>query len=188
MKRAMALTLVLCMMLVISGAAIDYNTTTSNAEVIPVHGYVGPDAYVTPPDPEKSETEIYVQVPVQIMFAAFESDAGAVTSPKFTITNLSEVSDVKVEVEQFVQRSFPDVDVDGKLSLKLVDFDNQDLVSNLFPADYQTPKLLTGNLSRYVEGVDGNELEFMVGGMWSGTFADELKPAFDMTVKFSAVE
>ena len=159
-------------------------TTTESVEVIPVHGYIGSDTSIeTPPD-----SEIYVEIPVKILFAAFEKDGGNVTSPKYTIKNLSEISDIKVEVENFEQVSDPAVDLDGKLSLKLVSLVNEDIVPGLFPADYPPAKLLTEKLPKYVEASADNKIDFLIGGEWQGEFDSKLYPVFDMTLKFSVAE
>ena len=196
-KKTMALLLILCLILSISNAAfassgVEYESAANNVEVIPIYGYLGPDKSIIEPDPDDPETppevEIYVEVPVRIMFAAFESGAGAVASPRFTITNLSEISDIKIEIENFEQRFDPEADLDGMLSLKFVNYRNEDLVTELFPANYPPAKLFTGKLPRYVEGSEDNKLGFMVAGRWNGSFGKELQPIFDMTLKFSAAE
>ena len=189
MKKMIAIILTLGMALCIPGSAFAAETSAENkTETVPVLGYIGPDAYTIPTDPETpSEFEIYVEIPVQIMFAAFECDAGDVTSPRFAITNLSEKNDVRVEVERFDKLDNPDIDLDGMLSLTLVDSDGEPLIADLFPSDYSVGKVLAESLAAYVEGSDDNRLEFTVGGTWSGTFDDELHPAFDMTIKLSAV-
>ena len=193
MKKLIAMMLVLTMVLAIPSAAlaadgVENDITMNEMEVIPVFGYVGPNSEVIPPDPETPEVEIYVEVPIKMLFAAFESDGGQVTSPQYTISNLSETSDIKVEIVQFVQRPEPAVDLEGRLSLKLVSYDNEDLVTGLFPASYPPERLLTGNLSKYAEGSDSNRIGFMIGGSWNGAFTDEIQPAFDLTLKFSAAE
>ena len=162
--------------------------TSTDSAVIPVLGYLGPDVSVIPPDPETPpELEIYVEIPVQILFATFESGEGLVSSPRYTIKNLSEKNAVKVEIESFNQRADPPVELDGGLSLTLVDYDLVPLISDLFPAEYGAPKLLAAALPAYIEGETDNTLEFMVGGMWTGDFETELRPVFDLVIKLSAV-
>lgn len=204
MKKIRIITLlVLCVALLIPATGLaaesrgfdpaDPANTTTNGEdgkeIIPVYGYIGKDTTIVDPEPENPEvppeTEIYVEVPVKVMFAAFESDAGSVSSPNYTITNLSTANDVKVEIENFAQRANPAVDLDGKLSLKLTDHAGADLVTSVFPADYSSTKLLAGNLPKKADGSDANKLGFAIGGIWSGAFDSELHPAFDMTLKFS---
>jgi len=191
-SKILAVVMILCMVFYTSSSAFAAETdpenpnmtVTDSIEIIPVYGYLGTDTAVI--DPEV--TEIYVEVPVKIMFAAFEGDDGMITSPIFTITNLSEISDVKVEIEQFVQRPDPAANLDGNLSLKLVSYTGDDIIANLFPSEYPPSKVLTDNLPKYVEGSDGNKINFRVGGTWGGSLNGKLQPVFDMTIKFSAAE
>ena len=183
--------LALCMCLSIFNVAFaaddpepNEKITTDTLETITIHGYVGPFAEVVIPDP----VEIYVEVPVKILFAAFDTDEGEVTSPNYKIINLSDTNDVKVEIEGFVQQDDPIAILDNQLSLKLLTPDNEDLVSELFPADYSSAKLVKDNLSKNIEGYNDNIIEFMIGGTWSGSFETEIKPVFDMTVKFTGIE
>ena len=189
MKKS-KMAILLCLALTVSNAVLatgnsDITINTNGTETIPIYGYLGAEADIIDPDPE---LEIYVEVPVQIMFAAFESNSGKVTSPKFAITNLSAANDIRVEIDDFAQRPYPDVDLDGKLSLRLTDYNGEDIVADLFPAEYNEGKLLAANLSKQIDGFSDNKLEFMLGGTWGGSFSDELKPVFDITIKFSAVE
>ena len=202
-KLRVIVTMVLCVILLVPATGLaagefdpstPTNTTTNGTdgkEVIPVYGYIGEDTTIVDPDPENPEvppeTEIYMQVPVKIMFAAFESDAGAISSPQYTLTNLSTANDVMVEVNNFAQRSNPNVDLEGKLALNLTDYAGVSLVSGVFPATYPPAKLLKDVLPKKADGVTDNQLEFKVGGTWSGAFNKELQPAFDMTLKFSVV-
>ena len=167
------------------------NTTTNGTdgkEIIPVYGYIGKDTNIVDPDPGEPgvapETEIYIEAPIKILFASFESDAGAITSPKYAITNLSTVNDVKVEVKSFLQRE-DGVELSGRLALNLVDHDGGELLSGLFPADYTQPKLLKNVLPKRVEGSTDHVLPFAIGGRWNGAFAKELHPVFDLTLQFT---
>ena len=159
--------------------------TTSETEVIPVYGYIGPLSPIIPTDPE---TEIYVEVPIKIMFAAFDTQEGAVSSPVFKITNLSEKTDIKVEIADFSQQIEPAINLNDSLSLKLVTPAKTDLVSELFPADYSTAKVMTDKLVKNTEDAGDNVLSFTIDGTWSGSFNEEIQPVFDMTLKFSAAE
>ena len=187
-KTLTATLLALCVALVFTGTAFaesESMTATSSEETIPVYGYLSEDTYVVEPE-EPTTGEIYVEVPTKVIFAAFESDGGQISSPKFAITNLSDKNYVTVEVAACSQQPNPEVDLDGKLALKLVAVGGSDLVSDLFPADYSAPKTLAERIPSYVEGSDSNKIEFTVGGTWSGGFAENLQPAFEMTLKFSA--
>jgi len=194
-KKIFAIIMALCMTVSLSAAAfvedeINIMTTENATEIIPVYGYVGPDSHIIPPNPEEPDTEleIYVELPTHIIFAAFENHMGTVTSPKFKITNLSSSNSVKVEIEQFEQRSTPAIDLDGGLLLELLNAEGQCIIPDLFPADYSEGKLLSDGLSKYIDESTDNQLEFTIGGSWSGSFETELQPIFDMTIKFSAIE
>ena len=189
-KKLIALFLSLCITASVTGSAFaaeanagqDYKITDSTTDVVPIYGYIGFDTSEI--DPDDKETEIYVEVPVKLLFAAFEFDAGTVTSPKYTITNLSETSDIKVEIESFEQHDEAITPLGSKLSLKLLTPENED-IAELLPASF--PKTLAASLSKYVEGDDSNQLTFSVGGTWIGTFDVDLQPVFDLTLKFSGV-
>ena len=181
----MALVALVSMQTAVFAAEPDYAETSAGENVIPVLGYVSPDTHVvTPP----GEGEIYVEVPVKILFAAFESGAGMVSSPKYTISNLSQVSDLKVEIGSFVQSNEGEVPLNGQLDLQLVSPGEGTLVADLFPDNYSSAKLLCERLPKMVDGQQGHQLELMVGGQWSGGFDVELQPAFEMTVLFSIAE
>ena len=196
-KKIFATILAVCVMVSLSSAALadddnllDTKETTKSAEIIPVFGYVGPDAIITEPDPELPGTpsaEIYVEVPVKIVFIAFESSNGIVASPKYTIKNLSTLNDLKVEIENFSQSNEAAEPLNGQLTLKLTSHEGADLVPDLFPSNYSTKKLLTDNLPKMVDDSDANHLGFVVNGNWSGSFDSTILPEFDLTVKFSVV-
>lgn len=168
-------------------------TTTNGAdgkEVIPVYGYIGQDTEIIDPDPEEPEippeTQVYVEVPVKVLFAAFESDKGAITSPDYTLTNLSTVNDIQVEIANFRQKDA--ADLAGKLTLDITDHAGAELVAGVFPAEYSSAKLLKDKLSKKVDGSTDNQLGFKIGGVWSGTFNSELHPSFEMTLQFSVAQ
>ena len=168
--------------------ALQYNTLAESQGVIPVNGYIGKGAIIIDPeDPEDPPVDIYVEVPVRMVFAAFESDVGKVTSPTYTITNLSEKVDVKVEVEGFEQSNSETTTLNKQLALKLLRKDNVVLVENLFPAEYAMPKLITDRLPKMLDGSENHKLEVNIGGWWSGSFVQEMKPSFNMTLRFTAV-
>ena len=188
-KNTLATMLILCMLFALTGTALATETMTSdkNTEVIPVLGYVGPDTVVIDPDDPDPTAEIYVEVPTQVIFAAFESGSGIVTSPKYAIKNLSTESDIRVEIESFTQQNAETVPLDGKLTLKLVTYTNTDLVTGLYPAAYPPAQTLADRLPKQVDESEDNILGFMISGHWSGDFEAELQPNFDMTVKFSVI-
>ena len=187
-NKAIAFFLTLCMMLALQNAAfadgeIINIITTNNVETIPIYGYIGPDADIIDPT-----SEIYVEVPVKILFAAFESDVGEITSPQFTITNLSTTNNIKVEIESFEQRFDPAINLDGNLSLTLLNDNNEVVIHDLFPSTSPPEKLLCENLSAYEEESANHQLIFTIGGIWNGTFDNKLHPVFDITIKFSAID
>ena len=190
--KLFATVLALCLTLSIPSIAAEEsnpnpNYIESSVEelIIPVTGYLGPDSHVIVPEPK---TEIYVEVPVEIFFAAFESGAGIVTSPKYTISNLSDTSDLKIEIENFSQKNESNASLNGQLTLKLITHENEDLLTGIFPSDYQSKKLLCARLPKAIEGLDDNKLGFMIGGTWGGGFDEEIRLEFDITLKFSIVE
>ena len=92
---------------------------------IPVYGYVGEDAVITDPDsndpetpPEELDVDINVSVPVKILWAAFESDGGAVTSPNYRIKNNGDAN-LKVTVVNFASTGTDNNDIDKYLTLNL---------------------------------------------------------------------
>lgn len=168
-----------------------YTTTTDGTKVIPVYGYIGKDTNIVDPEPENPEvppeTEIYVEVPIKMMFAAFEGNGGAVSSPNYAIKNLSTANAIKVEVEDFSQKNAAEADLEGKLTLSLTDYAGTDIVPGVFPADYSSAKLFKDALSKNTGSAD-NVLEFKLGGNWNGEFTKQINPEFDMTLRFSAVK
>jgi len=190
-KYAIAIIIAICMILSVPNASFAYDieapqyiTTEGDTTIIPVFGYVGPFEEIIIPE----APEIYVEIPVKILFAAFDTDNGAVTSPRYTIKNLSAKDDIKVEIEDFTQRINPDIMLTSRLQLNLVNYDNESIVNGIFPSDYTSAKLMKSNLPKFVEGSEDNILEFMIGGTWTGEFDTELHPVFDMTLKFSRAE
>ena len=191
-RKILASILALCIMVSISAVAFateepDPNPThrpvTVESDVIPIFGHIGSDSAVIDPEPE-----IYVEVPLRLVFAAFESEAGVISSPRYTITNLSAISDVKIEIESLTQTNDATVPLNDNLSLEFLTHENEVLLPDLFPSDYLSPKLFQENLPKATADSDDNKLYFMLGGFWSGAFDQDLQPSFDMTVKFSIAQ
>jgi len=94
---------------------------------VPMYGYVGPDALIIddpPDDPDAPPTVILgVSIPVKLLWAAFESDGGDITSPNYFIQNNSEF-DVKITVKSLaIAASNADhTAVDNKLILTFKGF------------------------------------------------------------------
>ena len=195
-KNLIAVALVLCVATIGFGAALaneepepSDKTTESSSEIIPIHGYVGPFSEVVTPDPDPDRvTEIYVSVPVKIIFAAFDIDNGEISSPVYKITNLSKTTDLKIEIESFTQNNDEDAPLNGQMNLKLVNQENEDLVAELFPSDYTNKKLMTDMLPKNVDSENHHIFNFMIGGRWDGDFDTKVSPIFDMTIKFSAAQ
>jgi len=166
----------------------EQQAVTEETGIVPVYGYLGTDTTVIVPEPDDSATEIYVEIPMKLLFAAFESDGGAISSPTYTITNLSTANDVRVEIESFAQRNEADVPLEGQLSLKLVTEEGEDLVTGLFPSEGLLNEALAERLARQGEETEDSQLLFMVGGTWDGPLDRELQPVFDMTLRFTGVE
>jgi hypothetical protein len=163
-------------------------TVTEAQDVIPVYGFLGVDAEVIVPDPMRPETEIYMEVPMRLLFAAFEGDNGAISSPYYAITNLSTVSDVRIEIESFVQCNAEEVPLEEQLTLKLLTETGEDLVTGLFPSEGAQEQALVERLPKWDEETEANQFLFMVGGTWDGEFHYGLQPVFDMTLRFSGAE
>jgi len=200
-KLRIVLMAVLCVVLLLPSAA--YAEGSSNTddmltfeadgsegrEIVPVYGYIGAIESIEPQEPgQPTQKEIYVEVPIKLLFAVFHEDAGAVSSPTYSITNLSEISDVKVEIENFVSRPDTDAALNGQLSLHITDEQGAMIQSNLFPAEYPPAKVLEERLLKKTEESSENAITFRIGGMWEGGFETELYPTFDMTFKFSVAE
>jgi len=172
------LTAILTLGMVIVFSRTIYAAQTQT-EVIPVSGYTGPDKEIVTPG------VIYVEVPTQLIFAAFAGDGGMVTSPKYTISNLSAHNDVKVVLESFTQNNADAVPMDGLLSLKLLTHDFEELLPDVFP--HSGPQTLVERLPRLTEGGTANTLGFHIGGTWGGSFDTERLPSFEMTLQFTVV-
>ena len=71
---------------------------------IPVYGYVGPDGEIYDPDPDDPDEppiiRLGVSVPVKLMWAAFASDGGDITSPNYFIRNFTSTP-VNVSIRTF---------------------------------------------------------------------------------------
>lgn len=103
------------------------------------------------------------------------------------MTNLSTVSDVKEEVQNFTQRGSDSTSLGGKLALTMTGYAGNNLLTGLFPRTYPPSKLLKENLPQKADGSNSNVLEFSIGGNWSGAFDAELYSLFDMTQQFTAL-
>ncbi|MCC8022366.1 MAG: hypothetical protein LIO46_01070 [Clostridiales bacterium] len=164
---------------------------------IPVWGYVGPDALVEPdpdPDVDPKVTMIAVKVPVQILWAAFESDGGTITSSDYSITNDSTEADLKVTVADFdagLLNPTANAIVDDDLELYFT------AVGTGFDAgsrqlwDETNGSTLTANTTAETNTLDaGDTWKFTLSGAWNGDFtslSDYQQPNYTLTLKFAVV-
>ena len=95
---------------------------------VPVFGYVGEDADITgtdvPPGIIVEKSQINVSVPVKLIWAAFESDKGAITAPTYTIKNNSEENKVAITMVSFTGTGTDNASVESKLTLNIVGVSN----------------------------------------------------------------
>ena len=195
-RKRFAIVLALCAALLVpqavyAGEAVlppDYMETNAEVEVIPVNGYIGRDTETIIPDEDGQSAVIYVELPVCVVFAAFESGGGLVSSPQYTITNLSEENDLRISLEGFAQTNAGTVPLNGGLRLDMLSHEGEALAAGVFPADYAEEKPLCERLPQKTEGSEDNQFGFKLGGSWSGGFAADIQPSFEMTLRFSIVE
>ena len=153
---------------------------------IPIYGYVGEDATITDPDPDGpgdpptiTPYEINVSVPVKIMWAAFESDAGAVSAPNYKITNNSEQNDVEVTLTSFLGTGTDNAAVDKDLALSLTgDLAKAVVTGNGTSASYfNTPDV--------IGVIDARDFwAFSLGGTYAGGFDTVYLPTYEMVLTF----
>jgi hypothetical protein len=163
---------------------------------IPVYGYVGPEDTLIDPDPDNPEeppivTEVNVSVPVKIIWAAFEPDAGTIVAPNYYIQNHSTVHDLKVKMESFQPRPGGDnTSVDQFLVLNLAGkaggFEASNPISSgngivaSFPINGSTTIDFANTFTK------GGKWDFTLTGNWSGAFVStSYVPAYDMVLVFS---
>lgn len=172
------------------GTNDDAEIDTSNNEVeTPVYGYVGPDALITDPVPTDPGTEpdvdpvatdMEISLPVKLMWAAFASDGGAVTSPTYTIENKSAFA-VDVELTSFDQtNTVRNATKDAQISLNLVGLgESWGTASNVVG---MTVPVNAGTLT--ASGATASKT-FTIGGTYGGSFADPYQPTYNMVLTFS---
>lgn len=164
---------------------VTLNTTTGGNSV-PVYGYIGEDAELTDPDPTdpslppvvdpSAGTDMELSVPVKLMWAAFASDGGSVTSPDYTIENKSLFA-VDVEMTSFTQTN--GVSVSG-LTLNLVGASGGMTSIN----DVLSASATAFGTLDAAAGINA-ERGFSVGGSYTGSFATVLQPEYSMVLTFS---
>jgi hypothetical protein len=150
---------------------------------VTVKGYVGEDG-----DPDGGGTitphEINVSVPTQVMWAAFQTDAGTVTAPNYHIKNNSLTNDVEVTLLSFTAQSSADnTAVDSALTLNLTG-------TEMATAGIFTTGTGYTNVAPYgTDLVKTTQWDFSFTGNWTGTFVagNNYNPLYTMTFKFDEV-
>jgi hypothetical protein len=176
----------------IDDSNIAYKDYTENSPLItdniPVYGYVGEDAEITDTDPTNPDTppgtnayEINVSVPVKILWAAFESDAGAVSAPDYHIKNNSRTYDLDVTLSSFLARvSAANEEVDPFLTLNITGTEMATAgVINAGGADYDNDTPFATVLQK------NTSWTFSLSGMYSGVFTTAYTPSYDMVLEFA---
>ena len=174
------------------------------SQQIPVYGYIGPDTTIVDPDPENPDkppefnmTDINVAVPVKILWAAFASDNGDITSPTYQIKNLSLDNDLDVSIINFEE--MPGINTDAadlkdKLTLKIVSAGSQlgdvDLIdsSHAYTDFKATPYTAPAPLEKGEVGLP-KIWNFTIGGEYSGTFDDnQYTPMYNIEFQFELAQ
>jgi len=161
----------------------DVNTKEPRTE-IPVFGYIGQDANITDPEDEDGglvidpvTTNMSVSVPVRLVWAAFASDGGEITSPVYTITNNSKFAvDVKLtRFDNTTREENKKEDMDANIVISLTDLNQSaiNVVGMTEPLSLPTPLSANG------------EKTFQIGGTYTGSFADAYQPTYNMVLEFS---
>lgn len=202
MKKLIAIVatfaLVLCMS-VTAFAAPSLPATGTNDDVtinstpgtndVPVYGYIGEDANITDPDPTDPDvpptvtptgTDMELSVPVKLMWAAFASNGGTVTSPTYTIENKSAFA-VDVELTSFAQTSAANATKDAQITLSLTGLNAgaTNVVGMAAP-------LSAGTLSKATAlGGASATKTFTIGGTYTGSFNTAYAPTYSMVLTFS---
>jgi hypothetical protein len=150
---------------------------------ITVYGYVGEDGTINPGvPPTVTPHEVNVSVPTQMMWAAFESDAGAIDAPGYYIKNNSQTSDLKVTVTGFAATGADNTTIDPNLTLTLTGAE----LSTSASALVTTGSYLTANTTKATPTfAAGNTWNFNFGGTWAGIFGSTAyNPSYTMSFLF----
>jgi hypothetical protein len=188
----------------IDPGTIEYKSITGDSpqdnQTIPVYGYVGEDVTLedeTPGDEEEppviNKYEINVSVPVKIIWAAFESDAGVVTAPQYKIMNKSEESTVAVTLVSFAASGTTDAAntaVDKKLTLNMTgNFPGGSSAGNIAvitsDGDDATYPVNDTMVTTSTPLAARGEYTFTLAGTYGGSFATAYEPKYTMTFEFS---
>ncbi|MCL2332064.1 MAG: hypothetical protein FWC54_01060 [Actinomycetia bacterium] len=165
----------------------DIQGDSEQTATIPVFGYVGEDATITDPDtgdptkpPVVTAYQINVSVPVKIIWAAFQSEAPAITAPNYYLKNNSAVNTLDVTLSSFKARNtVANTAVDSKLTLNLTGA--QMAKTGIFAAGNG----YTGTTAFLTAFAPGAQWNFSLSGMYVGDFATPYTPVYDMTLTFA---
>jgi hypothetical protein len=178
---------------------------------IPVYGYVGADAKITDPvpgtgtdptvKPEAVPYQVNVSVPTKIIWAAFESDGGAVTSPTYHIVNNSYTNNLTVTLVSFTKcylgKATTDNDfVDPNLTLNIT-ADGSPFTQSSVVAGNGTSAIYFGDSTANGTAIVGTLAKkvntttypwnFKITGTYVGSYATAREPVYTMTLKFAVV-
>jgi|AKZA01.1.fsa_nt_gi hypothetical protein len=151
---------------------------------VPVFGYIGPDAEILDPENPNDPlvvnplvTDMSVSVPVRLVWAAFASDGGEITSPEYTITNNSPFA-VDVELTSF-ENTTPagnqNAEADANIVISLTDLNP--LATNVVG--------MTTPLPIQTLSAENGSTKFKIGGTYTGSFATAYQPTYRMVLTFS---
>ena len=158
-------------------------TLTKETETIPVYGFIADNSEAIDLPPS-----ISVELPLRLMFAAFEYFDGLVTGPRHQVRNLSTTHDISISIESFEQTDKEVTELNELLKLHVLDKEGSLIVDHLFPGDFTENKVLVERLAKYVDDETDTSFAFSIGGIWSGGFSEILKPSFEMTLRFSIID
>jgi hypothetical protein len=161
-------------------------TSPQEGVSIPVYGYVGEDANIEDGEPPTVHTHaINVSVPTKVIWAAFESSGGAITSPDYHIKNNSNNNSLKVTLQSFTaQASSANDAVDGDLVLNIVGTDGQMDRDEVFNKGTG----VTSNDTAFTDTFESEEQwGFKLGGTYDGdNFDTAYAPTYSMVLKFAS--
>jgi hypothetical protein len=174
---------------------------------VPVYGYVGEDANITDPDPDSedptkppvvSPTGINVSVPTKILWAAFASDDGDVTSPTYQIRNNSTAIDLDVSIAAFTPETDANNPANAKIDKDLVLTLNStdtgelgDTAINIFNKKGSTGSYDAPNPLSHASGtpLEPTSWGFTIGGHYYGDFGGVAQsPTYKLTLGFAIHE
>lgn|GEM_PF-3141285 len=172
------------------GADAPFTNQTGNDKIdgveVEMAGYLGEDAIITDPDQPPTKYEINVTVPTALVWAAFESKAGVLDSPKYKIINNSQANVVTVDIASFeakastAQKPLDNDEIDKNLELafdyKLNDTADTKGAIVLIKGDKTTATYLPGKATSAatIGNLDPRTaIDFTLEGKW-------LEPKFDV--------